>query len=76
MEEIKTLYKQISDKKTFKERLAKKLFLNYRTVDNAFKINGKFKDKHLETVKYWINVQLNRDKVNNEMTVIDWEILR
>lgn len=76
MKYLKELHAQIKDKKTFNKNLSEKLFLSEVTVENAFKTGGKFKIKHLEVVKHWLNVELQLQQKALEMWVKDWEIVK
>ena len=76
MKDLKELHAQIKDKKTFNKNLSDKLFLSEVTVENAFKTGGKFKTKHLITVKHWLNVELQLQQKALEMWVKDWETVK
>jgi len=75
MKEIKEMYEKVMDKKYFREKLSKKLFLTQGTVTNNFKTNGKFKKEHIEKVKQCLTIQLQIDKQTRDINVKAWNLI-
>ena len=75
MIEIKEKYDKVMDKKSFRENLAKVLFLTYGTVTNNLKTNGKFKKEHVEKVKQCLTIQLQIDEQTRGINVKAWSLI-
>ena len=75
MIEIKEMYDKVMDKKSFRENLAKVLFLTDGTVTNNLKTNGKFKKEHVEKVKQCLTIQLQIDKQTKGINVKAWGLI-